>query len=252
MTDASDFFSKYEGQDEAETEAPQEAQEVEGGREGGDDPEAGTGPETGEDQGAAKASDTPPPGDTEGNARTVPLSAHLDERERRQKAQREAEEYRAEIERLRAPQKSQKKDFYDDPEGALQRMRDEIKAEFQAERREHNLQSSMERMEREHPGEVEKVMAFFDDPRYQALSHRFADMPDPLGAAREFMRRETFMSEVSDPDKWREAEREKLRAELLAESKKTSPPPRSAASGKSAGTDAGGIVSEMDRRLNGG
>lgn len=238
--DKLDFLEQQET-DEAEvqpeaedTEAPEpetKAEEAE--------PEATPEPEpTGEE-------DSTPPVE-EPKSRDVPITAMLDEREKRQKAEREAEEARKQLQAIEArlrqqrqeqEQKKQIPDFYENPDERLQFEQGRIQREIEA----RTLKQSRFFAEREFGKDVvEQAVAWYD--QNPQLSHQFMDHPSPFHAAVEFYKKQQFLNEVSDPDSWREQERQRIREEVMAELKspqsKPKAPPASLANAPAAGTDA--------------
>lgn len=203
-------------------EAPQEAAEEEG---------------TGEKEGE-------PPSPEEEAQRAIPVTALLDEREKRQKAERELEElrkWRQERER-EAAQGQAKPDFYENPEQAVSQYVTQVK-----------LEQSRFLAEREFGKEaVEEAFAYFDqhpDESRELLKH-----PSPFHAAVEHYKQRKFLSEVKDPDEWREQERERIRQEILAESQKSQQPkpktpPPSMSNAPSTGRDAITPGSAFDQML---
>lgn len=184
---------------EAEAEAPQVEAEPEG---------------TGEPKAA-------PPVAAEEKPTTIPVTALLDEREKRQKAERELEEMRRWRQQIEAQQKQgqKKPDFFDNPDQAVQQA---LLA--------NKVQQSRFLAEREFGAEaVNEAMAYYD--LHPQETQRFLSHPSPFHAAMEHYKRQKFLEEVQDPDKWREAERELIRQELMAQaptaqpSKPTAPPP---------------------------
>ena len=238
--DKLDFLDEQEPETEAEvkTEA-EETEQVEGEAET-PEPKAEDVPEpepTGDED------STPPVEEPKG--REVPITAMLDEREKRQKAEREAEEARKTAEAVRRQleaMKAQKEpenapDFYENPDERLQFEARRIEQGFQA----RTLQQSRFFAERDHGAElVNEAMSFFD--QNPQLSHQFMEHPSPFHAAIDFYKQQKFLTEVSDPDKWREQERQRIREEVMAEMKpqpsKPKAPPASLASAPAAGTDA--------------
>lgn len=217
-----------ETSDEVETEEPEQVEEV--AEQPEPEPEA---VEAAEDTGEEQAE---PPSAEDETQRHIPVTALLDEREKRQEAQRKADEalarlqaYERQMQQMQQPQ--QKPDFFDNPEQVVQQQVTRVK-----------LEQSQFLAEREFGKEaVEKAIAFFDDPANMAESQRFINHPSPYHAAVEHVKRQKFLQEVQDPDKWREQERERLRQEILAEAKATpkpKAPPPSMASAPARGGDA--------------
>lgn len=165
--------------------------------------------------------DTPaaPPAAPEDKAAHIPISALLDERERRQKAEKEAEEGR----QFRRQQEARQREAaMQDPE---QRRAYEHQ-QFHGMLMEQRLSQSRFMAEREFgKEEVAAAYAYFD--QHPQLSHQLLSHPSPFHAAVEFVRRQKIADEVgSDPEAWRAREREKLRAELMAETPQPQPQQR--------------------------
>lgn len=184
-------------------------------------------PETGE-----KPQDVPPT-PAESREHFAPVTALMDEREKRQEAQRQAEAYKKELDamRQRSQQPQPKPDFYDDPDKALDHRINGVK-----------LQQSKFFAEKEFGADlVQEAYAYFD--QHPNESRDLMNHPSPFHAAVEHYKRQKFLSEVNDPDQWRKSEAERIRAEVMAEiaagstSRPNAPPP-SMASAPSAGKDA--------------
>lgn len=160
-----------------------------------------------------------PPAAPEEKASSIPISALLDERERRQKAEREAEEgrqYRRQIE------ERQREAALQDPEQRQVYERQQIQTMIL----ENRLSQSRFLAEREFgKDEVAAAYAYFD--QHPQLSSQLLNHPSPFHAAVEFVRRQRIADEVgADPEAWRNKEREKLRAELMAEIQPVQPQQR--------------------------
>lgn len=170
----------------------------------------------------------------------IPISALLDERERRQKAEREAEELRQWRAKMEAQEKAQPApDFFTDPDQRLAYERQQFQAQFTAMK----LQQSRFLAEREFGAEVvNEAYAYFD--RNPHLSHQFLDHASPFHAAVEFYKRQKVAEEIgADPEAWKASQmatiKEQLRAEIMAELQGTVQPkpriPGSLASAPAAG-----------------
>lgn len=187
-----------------------------------------------------------PPSPEPEEPKAIPVTALLDEREKRQEAQRRAEEadrrmrqLEAELRRLQQP-KQEQPDWYEDPQKAAQFQSHNLQQEFQAQK----MQQSKFFAEREFGAEtVNDAVAYFD--RHPEQSRQFLSHPSPFHAAVEFYNRQKFVEEVgNDPEAYRAKLREELLAELQqnapqqpATSKPKSPPP-SAAKAPSVGREA--------------
>lgn len=167
----------------------------------------------------AQAAPSAPPAEPAEKQHLAPLTALLDEREKRQAAEREAAELRAWRQQQEAAQRAaqaQAPDPRQDPDGALAYQQ----AAFQAQLYNAKISQSRFLAEQQFGAElVKEAFAFFD--QNPALSHQFVDHPSPFHAAVEFYKRQKVADEVgADPAAYRsrlEAEiREKLMAELQA------------------------------------
>lgn len=189
-----------------------------------------------------------PPTPVAEEARAIPVTALLDEREKRQDAQRRADEYnrqlsetRAELQRLQTP-KQEAPDWFEDPAKAAQFQNSQIEQQFHS----RMLQQSKFLAEREFGTDtVNEAVQFFD--QHPQASQQFKEHPSPFHAAVEFYKRQKSLQEIgSDPEAYKQTLREQLRKEVEAEfrengtisqpSKPKAPPP-SAASSPSVGGD---------------
>jgi hypothetical protein len=191
-------------------------------------------PEPTGEQTAEPAPSVPPTPEPE--PQRIPLTAMLDEREKRQKAERELEEMRRQIAAMKEPPKVP--DFYEDADGRLAYERRVIEQRAEA----RVLSQAKALAEREYGKElVAEAIDFFHQPEFAPITQRMIAEPLPFHSAVEFYKKQKFLSEVQDPDKWREQERERIRQELLAQSpapsKPTAPPP-SLSKAPSRGNDA--------------
>lgn len=204
-----------------------ESEQVEAGEEADD---------TGEQEAA------PPVAEVEKQPQHIPVTALLDEREKRQLAERKAEETArrlAEMEaRIRQAQaQRQAPDWFEDPQAAAQYQAQAIQQQIQAQR----LEQSKFFAAREFGAEtVNEAIAYFDQNPH--LSHQFLNEPSPFHAAVEFYKKQKFLSEVGEnPEAYKEQLREQIRQELLNEvshpSKPKAPPP-SMSKAPSAGREA--------------
>lgn len=176
---------------------------------------------------------SPPETETE---RHIPLTALLDEREKRQEAMRKAEEAERRLAayeaRLRQEQQAQRKpDFFDNPEAVLQSHITRVKLEQSKFLAEKDFGADL----------VKEAYAYFDE--HPEESQQLLNHPSPFHAAVEHYKRQKFLSEVKDPDSWREQEKARIREELMAELQQTQPsrpnaPPPTMAKATAAGRDA--------------
>ena len=170
-------------------------------------------------------------------SRDIPVTALLDEREKRQEAQRRAEEadrraksLEAELREMRMP-KEEMPDWYDDPQKAAEYQQNTVLTKFETQR----MQQSKFFAEREFGADtVKETIAYFD--RNPAASQQFMAHPSPFHAAVEFYQRQKVVEEVgADPEAYRAKLAEEIRAELEAQysangqksqpSKPKAPPP---------------------------
>lgn len=178
-------------------------------------------------------------------ARAIPVTALLDEREKRQEAQRKAEEAdrRArELERkiaeLTKP-KEETPDWYSDPDKAAQYQARNIEQRFEQQR----LAQSRFFAEREFGKDtVEQAIAYFD--RHPEQSSQFLREPSPFHSAVEFFKRQQIVEEIgTDPEAYRKKIAEEIRQQVLAEMTQAQPskpkaPPPSMATAPTTGRDA--------------
>ena len=181
-------------------------------------------------------------------SRDIPVTALLDEREKRQEAQRKAEEsdrraksLEAELREMRTP-KDEAPDWYDDPQKAAQYQQNAVMTQFEAQR----MQQSKFFAEREFGADVvTEAVAYFD--RNPAASQQFKGHPSPFHAAVEFYQRQKVVEEVgADPAAYRAKLADEIRAELEAQysasgqksqSSKPKAPPPSMASAPASGRE---------------
>lgn len=169
-----------------------------------------------EPEGKGETPEAAPPVAAEEKQQSVPITALLDEREKRQKAEREAEQLRQWRQQMQAKQQP-KPDFFENPEQAIQQA-------VMASKLETSRALAEEQLGKER---VAEAVAYFDE--HPQESHRFLQNPLPFHAAVKFVEQQKFLQEVQDPDAWREAERERIKQELLAEMPVAQPSPSPAA-----------------------
>lgn len=176
-------------------------------------------------------------------ARHIPITALLDEREKRQQATREAEELRRKVAEMEARLNPPKKvDFFEDPESALQT----VQQTAQAIALNTKLETSRFLAERDHGADaVKEAYEFFDANPH--LSQQLLKSPSPFHEAVKVYQKHKMLQEIGeDPAAYRariEAEiRERVAAEMAPPRPATSPPP-SLASATSAGPSKGPVVS---------
>lgn len=197
------------------------------------EPEQG---EEGDDSDPEDSADDDAKGEQEGGSPTATTAskdpaqgkeqAFLGERKRRQAAEKEAATLRATLESLRAQQQPQmqrdaappqQESFWDDPERAMQRQRDEVRRETTMLR--YEMSEQMAR----------SAHADFDEYRDEFLALAkanpvFVEQMRANGHPAEFayqagkrFRQARELGDVGDLDAWREQERQKLRDELTKE-----------------------------------
>jgi hypothetical protein len=184
----------------------------------------------------AKGEPTPepaaPPAAVE-EARHIPISALLDERDKRKAAMAEAEQLRRRVAEYEA--KAQPPvDFFADPEAAMAvAQRTAMAAALQTK-----LETSRFLAEKEFGADVVgEAYAFFDaNPQ---LSQALITSPSPFHEAVKTYQQHKAMTEIGDPVSYRARVREEARQELLSEMqaqpKPTAPPPSMAAAPGTAG-----------------
>ena len=192
----------------------------------------------------------PPADDRQDKGHSVPVTALLDEREKRQRIEAEAEQAKRELaEYRRREQQAQQKpvevpDMLENPDGFRQHL------ESTVNHRVEQMRGMMSRFmaEREYgPELVAEAFEYFN--RHPRESFALLQAPSPFHAAVEAYQKAQAVEEFgTDPNAYREklraeyeAElREKIRAEYAAEMTPNRPksPPRSLASAASSGSNA--------------
>lgn len=192
-----------------------------------------------EQTGEKEEGSTPEPEPQEQKA--IPVTALLDEREKRQEAQRQyreeqrrAQELEARLRELQKP-KEDAPDWFEDPAKAASFNNQQIERQFQ----QRLMQMSKFQAEREFGADtVGEAIAYFD--RHPQASQQFLSHPSPFHAAVEFYQRQKVAEEIgTDPEGYKQRLREEMRAEIEAElkangakaqpSKPKAPPPSMAA-----------------------
>lgn len=167
-----------------------------------------------------------PPSAPEEKSRDVPFVALMDEREKRQAAQRELEEIRkkmAEYER-NAQQPKERPDFFENPEAVVQQHVTAVK-----------LQQSKFLAEKEYGTDmVAEAYAYFD--QHPQESAALLNHPSPFHAAVEHYKKQKTLADMgADPDAWINAQVEARLAERLAQTTTPKAPPPSMAKAPSTG-----------------
>lgn len=174
-----------------------------------------------------------PPAAPADEARQIPISALLDEREKRQAKEREAEELRRKIAEYEAKSQQQPPpDVFTDPDKRLAYEQAQMQSAIMGVK----MQQSRFLAERDFsPDEVKAAVEWFND--YPELSHRMLNHASPFHAAVETYRKFRAAEKVGpDPDAWINTEVERRLAERLATQpvQKPATPPRSLASAPAA------------------
>lgn len=198
-----------------------------------------------------------PPAAQPEEAKHIPISALLDEREKRQKFEREAEELRrwkAEQEQRQRQQAAPKIDVLDDPEGFARQQQQMLQQAILQDRYERSLDAAVEKHGQD---TVKAVVDFFNDPAHAPKTHEFIRHPDPFKAAFKYYQEQREIAEirgVGGVEAMRakiEAElREKLLAEVQPPAPKAPPPSMAATPGTSGGVKdptASGFASLFER-----
>lgn len=170
-------------------------------------------PETGVEE-----PEVPPTPETEKEKHAVPVMALMDEREKRQAAERKAEEtakamqaLEQRLKQMEAPQ--EQPDYFENPQQAITQQLNTVK-----------LQQSKFLAEREFGAEtVAAAYAYFDQNPQE--SSALLNHPSPFHAAVEVYNQKQLLAEIgSDPEAWKAKQREELMAQLTAEIKTPVPP----------------------------
>jgi hypothetical protein len=229
-TDPMDFLENKEAEEVTAAPEPEQAAPAE---------------ETPEPKGETQAEPAPsaPPA-PELEPTRVPITALLDEREKRQAVEAEAKQLKRMLDEIKAQQTPQKApDIYEDPEGFIRQTQATMQQALWNERL--NMSEAIARTQ--HGDEqVEKARDAFAQA-VQSSPALYAEMrqhPNPYAYVVNWHKRQSILSEIgNDPDKWKqsqiEALREQVRQELLAQSSpKPAAPPPSLSKAPSRGNDA--------------
>jgi len=205
------------------------------------EPEAET-PEAADDapQEAEATGDTettePPSVEQEAADRNIPISALLDEREKRQKLEREREELR---QKQQSQEPEKKPDFWENPEAAISQVQEQVEQRIMNER----LNFSEQFARQTHGDEaVEAATKAFQEAAQKdpALAVQLRQQNDPYGFVIGWHKKQSFLEQVGDdPDAWMKQKEAEIRERLQAEMQPSRPqtPPKSLASAPSAGGD---------------
>jgi hypothetical protein len=182
-----------------------------------------------------------PPAEPPKEQHVAPLTALLDEREKRQTAERELQELRNWRQQQEAAQRAvQAPDPRQDPDGAL----DYQRQVFQAQLTNTRLQTSRFLAEKDFGADVvAEAYAFFD--KNPALSQQLVDHPSPFHAAVEFYKRQKVAEEVgADPAAYEAKIKARLREEVMAEMQAQPAQPKPRLPGSLAAAPAAGVAGE--------
>lgn len=168
-----------------------------------------------------KGVETAPPAEPEEKPQSIPISALLDEREKRQAAERREQEYQRRIQQYEQQQSQPKQDFFDNPEQAIAQLRAQFQHALWNER-----VSMSELMTRQAHGDeiVSKATdAFMEAARSNpALAMDLQRQANPYGFVVNWHKQQSMLADIgTDPA----AYRERIRAELMAEMQAQQPAP---------------------------
>lgn len=181
-------------------------------------PEPEAEPEAPEHTGEKQADAGPPPASQED--KHVPLASLLDERDKRKAIESELAEmrkWREEQERKAREAERNAPDPYEDPKGWAAHQQQEVRSMLFNERL--NVTEQLARQQYGDETVAEAQRSFLEaSQRDPTLGQRLVNEPNPYGFVMQWHKRQKFMSEIGDdPEKWREAERERIRQELMQE-----------------------------------
>lgn len=183
-----------------------------------------------------------PPTPAQEQVQPIPVTALLDEREKRQKAERQLQAMQQQLGQLQKRQAQPAPDWELEPVQAAQHQAQT----FQQQLLQQRVEQSRFMAEREFGKEtVDKAVEFFNDPRYAAMSHQMMNEPSPFHAAVEFAQRQMVAEQVgSDPEAYRQKVEAEVRAQIEQEMlgkapRSATPPPPSMAKAPSAGKGSG-------------
>lgn len=199
-----------EGEPEAEVEEVVETEEVPAVAEA-----------EGEGAEGVKEEAAPPAAVEEKAPHQVPITAILDERERRQKAEAEAERYRRMYQETQQKAQVKPPEFFDNPDERLAYERDQLTSGISQQMRQQALSMSRFLAEREFGvDEVKAAYEYFD--QHPQLSHQLMQHASPYHAAVEFYRKQKLADEIGgNPDAYKQKLIDeltpKLKEQLMAE-----------------------------------
>lgn len=171
-----------------------------------------------------------PPAVSEDAGKHIPISALLDEREKRQALQRE-------VEALRKAQQEQAKkpDFYEDPEGRLTQERTQVQQMLWNERL--NTSEMVARQAHGDEAVTAATEAFSQEvQRNPALYMELQRQQNPYGFVVQWHKRNSFLSKIGDdPDAYIEAQIKSRLEAMQVQPKPAAPPPSLASAAASGG-----------------
>lgn len=142
------------------------------------------------------------------------LKAVLDEREKRQKAQKELDELRAKLAENKEEQK--RPDVFEDQDGAFSH----LEAKFSNERLKDRMDMSRDFMSMLKDDYAEREAQFMEFAKEDAtLIQKLREHPNPARFAYETAVKQEQVQKMENLDEWREQERAALKKEILEEMK---------------------------------
>jgi hypothetical protein len=168
----------------------------------------------------------PPAAVVEEKHQSIPISALLDEREKRQQAAREADDLRRQLAEYEAAKAQPKPDFYADPEAFIAKQQQAVQQALWNER----LNTSEILARRAHGDDVVAAAAEAFKAAAgasPALASEFSAQPDPYGFVINWHKRQSILSQIGDnPDAYRARIEQEVRERLLAEMQPATPAPK--------------------------
>lgn len=139
----------------------------------------------------------------------VPLASLLDEREKRQAAEKRVEELEA--------QKEPEKDFFEDPEGRLKKLESDLEA-----RTTNRFVDLTVDLARKNHDDFDEVMAGWKElvDANPGILQQVMSSENPGEESYKIAKQYQSVQEIGDPKEYREKLKEELKAELLEEMKK--------------------------------
>lgn len=180
-----------------------------------------------------------PPAVSEDTGKHIPISALLDEREKRQALAREAEELRQKLAQFQAQQQQPQPDFYENPEARLQQERTQVQQMLWNERL--NMSETLARQSHGDEAVNAAREAFAEEvKRNPALYADLQKQANPYGYVVQWHKRQSVLSKLGDdPDAYIEAQvQARLAAMQASQPKPTAPPPSLASAAASGGPKA--------------